>query len=107
MFGATLAAKVPHCWQLSSVLHSLDLSSCAFHTRVPGTRLRPKPAKPVAQRSGKQAAQSASASSFLSLALNCSLNTSRSSRPFGLGKRSFTLCLWKGHAHKGITFQWD
>mmetsp|Transcript_70702 Transcript_70702/g.118186 ORF Transcript_70702/g.118186 Transcript_70702/m.118186 type:complete len:141 (-) Transcript_70702:36-458(-) len=38
MFGTTLA-EVPHCWQLSSVPHPLDLSFCTSNTRVLGTRL--------------------------------------------------------------------
>ena len=43
MFGTTLAARVPHRWQPSLV--PLDLSSCIFNTRVPGTRwwIMPQP----------------------------------------------------------------
>ena len=45
---------------------------------------------------------------ILSLSLNCPLNMSRRSRLFGLEKRSFTQCLWKGHAHgSDIMFQCD
>ena len=45
---------------------------------------------------------------ILSLYLNCPLSMSRSSRLFGVGKRSFTQCLWKGHVHRSnIMFQCD
>ena len=43
----------------------------------------------------------------LSLALNCPLNVSKSSRLFGLVKVSFIQCPWKGHAHNSDMFQWD
>ena len=39
MFGNTLAARVPHCWRLSSVPHPPDRSFCTFNARVLGTRL--------------------------------------------------------------------
>ena len=39
VLGTALAARVACCWQLSLVPHPLDLSSCAFDTRVLGTRL--------------------------------------------------------------------
>ena len=39
VIGTTLAARVPRCWQLSSVPRPLDLSSYAFNNRVLGRRL--------------------------------------------------------------------
>ena len=44
----------------------------------------------------------------LSLYLNCPVSMSRSSKLFGVAKRCFTQCLWKGHVHRSnIIFQCD
>ena len=64
--------------------------------RVP---VKSNPTKPASKRAGNRAAQ-------LTLSSNSPLSMSRSSRLFGVVKRSFTQCLWKGHAHRSnIMFQ--
>ena len=118
-FGSTLATRVPHCWQLSSAPHPLDLSSCTFNTRILGTRFWTiqQPSYFSWRQYGLhlpscqdvlmdlllcnqhlQLHQRQPEVKRVSLSLNCPLNMFRSSGLFGLIKRCFIQCLWKGHS---------
>ena len=69
--------------------------------------VKSKPAKPAA-KGLETKLHSLPRLPILSLYLNCTLSMSMSSRLFGVIKRSFTQCLWKGHAHRSnIMFQCD
>ena len=80
------------------------------HDQIPGqlkVPVKSKPAKLAAKRLETEL-HSLRCLPILSLYLNCPLSMSRSSRLFAVVKRSFTQCLWRGHAHRSnVMFQCD